>query len=191
MFGIVLAVFLVYAVMAVQFESVRHPLVIMVSVPFAFTGVALALWLTSTTFNMYSFLGTIVLVGIAVNNAIVLIDYTNSLRREQGFVASAALVAAGTRRLRPILMTTLTTVLGMLPLAFASGEGNEIQGPLARVVIGGLLSSTLVTLVVVPCVYLLFEGRTSSPSSAETYRPVTSVPYERRSSAPTRGSRSA
>jgi len=156
-FGIVLAVFLVYAVMAIQFESVRHPLVVMVSVPFGFIGVALALLATSTTFNMYSFLGTIVLVGIVVNNAILLVDYTNLLRREQGMALIAALVTAGTRRLRPILMTTLTTVLGMLPLAWSAAEGNEIQAPLARVVIGGLLVSTLVTLVVVPCVYLLIE----------------------------------
>lgn len=157
-FGIVLAVFLVYSVMAMQFESIRHPLVVMVSVPFGFIGVALALLLTSTTFNMYSFLGTIVLVGIAVNNAIVLVDYTNRLRREHDMQIVPALIAAGTRRLRPILMTTLTTMLAMLPLAASAAEGNEIQGPLARVVIGGLFTSTLVTLLVVPCVYLLLEA---------------------------------
>jgi HAE1 family hydrophobic/amphiphilic exporter-1 len=168
LFGLVLAVFLVYAVMAIQFESALHPLVVMISVPFAFTGVALALLLTSTTFNMYSFLGTIVLVGIAVNNAIVLVDYANVLRREQGKSAREALIEAGVRRLRPILMTTLTTVLGMVPLAWASGEGNEIQAPLARVVIGGLVTSTLVTLIVIPCVYVLFEAlRPAAPRPAE------------------------
>jgi hydrophobic/amphiphilic exporter-1 (mainly G- bacteria), HAE1 family len=156
-FGIVLAVFLVYAVMAMQFESIRHPIVVMVSVPFGFIGVALALLATATTVNMYSFLGTIVLVGIVVNNAILLVDYTNRLRREQGMALVPALVTAGSRRLRPILMTTLTTALAMLPLAWSAAEGNEIQAPLARVVIGGLLVSTLVTLVVVPCVYLLVE----------------------------------
>ncbi len=157
--GIVLAVFLVYAVMAVQFESLRHPLVVMVSVPFGFIGVVLALVATGTTFNMNSFLGAIVLVGIVVNNAIVLVDYTNLLRREDGLPVVDALVAACRRRLRPILMTTFTTVLAMLPLALGTAEGSEIQAPLARVVIGGLLTSTFVTLLLVPCVYLLAEGR--------------------------------
>ncbi len=157
--GIVLALFLVYTVMAVQFESLRHPLVIMTAVPFATVGVALALLLTGTTFNMNSFLGAIVLVGIVVNNAIVLVDYVNLMRREQGLGLREALVAGGRRRLRPILMTTLTTVLGMLPLAIGLGEGGEIQAPLARVVVGGLLTSMLVTLVFVPCLYLLVERR--------------------------------
>ena len=157
--GIVLAIFLVFTVMAVQFESIKQPLVVMVSVPFAFIGVVLALVTTGTTFNMNSFLGAIVLVGIVVNNAIVMIDYANALRREEGMEPIAAIVAASTRRLRPILMTTATTVLAMLPLALATTEGSEIQAPLARVVVGGLLTSTLVTLIVIPCVYALAERR--------------------------------
>ncbi len=155
--GIVLALFLVYTVMAVQFESLRQPLVIMTAVPFATVGVVLALLLTGTTFNMNSFLGAIVLVGIVVNNAIVLVDYVNLMRREHGLELYEALIAGGQRRLRPILMTTLTTALGMLPLAIGFGEGGEIQAPLARVVVGGLLTSMLVTLVFVPCLYLLVE----------------------------------
>src|SRR5690606_8805056 len=153
--------------MAVQFESVRHPLVVMLAVPFAFIGVVLALLVTGTTFNMNSFLGAIVLVGIVVNNAIVLVDYANLLRREQGHALYRAVVTACKRRLRPILMTTLTTACGLLPLAFGTTEGSEIQAPLARVVVGGLLTSTLVTLLLVPCVYLLMERRRSpEPASA-------------------------
>lgn len=156
--GILLSLFLVYAVMAVQFESFRHPLVIMASVPFAFVGVCAALMATGTTFNMNSFLGAIVLVGIVVNNAIVLVDTANLLRRE-GLELREALVAAGQRRLRPILMTTLTTLLGLLPMAVGLGEGSEMQVPLARAVIGGLTTSTLVTLLLVPCIYWLMEQR--------------------------------
>lgn len=161
--GILLALFLVYAVMAVQFESVRHPLVVMGSVPFAFVGVVVALVLTKTTFNMNSFLGAIVLVGLVVNNAIMLVDYTNLLRRRDGLSVVDALVTAGLRRLRPILMTTLTTLLGLVPLALGIGEGSELQAPLARAVIGGLTTSTLVTLLLVPALYLLVErGRERS-----------------------------
>lgn len=157
--GILLAIFLVYAVMAVQFESLRHPLVVMVSVPFAFIGVVLALVSTGTTFNINSFLGAIVLVGIVVNNAIVLVDYTNTLRRDHGMPLLPAIVSACRRRLRPILMTTFTTVLAMVPIAAGVAEGSEIQAPLARVVVGGLLTSTFVTLLLVPCVYYLAEKR--------------------------------
>jgi HAE1 family hydrophobic/amphiphilic exporter-1 len=155
--GVLLALFLVYTVMAIQFESLLQPLIIMTSVPFSLVGVALALVLTGTTLNMNSFLGLIVLVGIVVNNAIVLVDYVNLLRREGGMELVEALVAGGTRRLPPILMTTLTTVLGLMPLAIGLGEGSEIQAPLARVVVGGLLTSTLITLVFVPSLYLLVE----------------------------------
>ncbi|HVS01341.1 MAG TPA: efflux RND transporter permease subunit [Thermoanaerobaculia bacterium] len=155
--GILLALFLVYTVMAVQFESLLHPLIIMTAVPFSFIGVVLALAVTGTTFSMNAFLGAIVLVGIVVNNAIVLVDYVNLLRREQGLPLERALVEAGRRRLRPILMTTLSTALGMLPLAIGLGEGGEIQAPLARVVVGGLLTSSAITLLFVPSLYLLVE----------------------------------
>ncbi|HVS14129.1 MAG TPA: efflux RND transporter permease subunit [Thermoanaerobaculia bacterium] len=159
MVGVGLALFLVFTVMAIQFESLVQPLVIMTSVPFALIGVFLALALTGTTLNMNSFLGLIVLVGIVVNNAIVLIDYVNRLRREHAVPLLDALIQAGQRRLRPILMTSLTTALGLLPLAIGLGEGSEIQAPLARVVVGGLLTSTLITLAFVPALYLLVERR--------------------------------
>lgn len=157
--GFGLALFLVFAVMAVQFESLRHPLVVMTAVPFALIGVVATLLLTGITFNMNSFLGCIVLVGIVVNNAIVMVDYINRLRREEGLTLDEALRQGSQRRLRPILMTTLTTALGMLPLALGIGEGSEIQTPLAATVIGGLLSSMVVTLFFVPSCYLLLERR--------------------------------
>ncbi len=131
--GLLIAVFLVYAVMAIQFESFLHPLVIMTAVPFGFIGVALSLYLTGTTLNMNSFLGSIVLVGVMVNNSIVLVDYVNLLRREHGFGLHEALVEGARRRLRPVVMTTTTTILAMLPLAMGVGEGAELQAPLARV----------------------------------------------------------
>ncbi len=157
--GIVLSLFLVFSVMAVQFESLKQPLIVMASVPFALTGVCGALLITNTTFNMYSFLGTIVLVGIVVNNAIVLVDYANLLREEQGLSVREALISAGQRRLRPILMTTMTTLLGLVPLALGLSEGSEMQAPMARAIVGGLLSSTIVTLFLVPAVYYVVEQR--------------------------------
>ncbi len=160
--GIALALFLVYTVMAVQFESLLQPFIIMTAVPFSLIGVFATLALTGTTLNMNSFLGLIVLVGIVVNNAIVLVDYINVLRREEGLELVDAITRAGRRRLRPILMTTLTTALGLLPMALGIGEGSELQAPLARVVVGGLLTSTALTLVFVPCLYLMIERRLAS-----------------------------
>ena len=158
-FAAILALALVYMVMAAQFESLRDPFIILFSIPLAAVGVVLALLLTGTTFNMQGFLGVIVLVGIVVNNAIVLIDYTNQLIREHAMPVREAVVTAGKRRLRPILMTTVTTVLGLTPMALGLGEGGELQAPMARVVIGGLTTSTLITLVFVPVVYFTFEHR--------------------------------
>ncbi|MDQ3369133.1 MAG: efflux RND transporter permease subunit [Myxococcota bacterium] len=163
--GIMLAILLVFAVMAVQFESLRNPLMVMCAVPFGFVGVVVTLVGTGTTFSLNAFLGSIVLVGIAVNNAIVLVDAANFLRREHGLDAHAAILQAGRLRLRPILMTTSTTVLAMLPIALALGEGAEIQAPLARVVLGGLVVSTLVTLVLLPAIYVLAAGRVVSPAA--------------------------
>ncbi len=165
--GILLAVFLVYAAMAVQFESARDPLIVMLAVPFAFIGVIAVLILTGTTLNLYSALGVIVLIGIVVNNAIVLVDVTNQLRREGGLALRAAIIEGGRRRLRPILMTTATTVCGLMPLALGIGEGSEMQAPLARVVVGGLLTSTLVTLLLVPSAYLITERRGEARRGAE------------------------
>ncbi|MCI0512290.1 efflux RND transporter permease subunit [candidate division KSB1 bacterium] len=155
--GFVLAIFLVYLVMAGQYESFRDPFVVLFSMPMAVIGVTLTLVLTGTTFSMQAFIGCIMLAGIVVNNAIVLVDYTNQLRRSHGLDLFEAVSLAGARRLRPILMTTLTTVLGLLPLSFGLGEGGEAQAPMARVVIGGLSSSTLITLILVPVVYSVFE----------------------------------
>jgi HAE1 family hydrophobic/amphiphilic exporter-1 len=159
-FAAILALILVYMVMASQFESLRDPFIILFSIPLAAIGVTAFLLATNTTFNIQGFLGVIILVGIVVNNAIVLIDYINVLRRQYGMKLHDAVMQAGRNRLRPILMTTITTVLGLLPMSLGIGEGGEIQAPLARVVIGGLVTSTLITLVLIPVVYLLVEQRT-------------------------------
>ena len=154
---LILALILVYAVMASQYESLRDPFIIMFSVPTAALGVVLALYLTNTSFNLQAYLGVIMLGGIVVSNAILLVDYTNILRRRDGMELREAVEVAGRTRLRPILMTSLATMLGLVPMALGIGEGSELQVPLARVVIGGLLTSTFITLVFVPTVYTLFE----------------------------------
>ncbi len=155
--GILLALLLVFMVMAAQFESVVQPILVMASVPFAAIGVLIVMALTGTTLNLNSFMGVIVLVGVVVNNAIVLVDTANQLRAT-GLRAADAAVESAARRLRPILMTSATTVLGLLPIAIGLGTGSETQAPLARVVVGGLTSSTLVTLVVIPVVYAVVVG---------------------------------
>jgi HAE1 family hydrophobic/amphiphilic exporter-1 len=154
---LLLAIVLVYAVMASQYESLRDPFIIMFSVPLAAIGVVLALKLTGTTFSLQAYIGVIMLAGIVVSNAILLVDYTNVLRRRDGMPLRDAVETAGRTRLRPILMTTLTTILGLVPMSLGIGEGAELQAPLARVVIGGLTASTLITLVFVPAVYTVFE----------------------------------
>lgn len=156
--SIILAITLVYMIMAMLYESVRDPFIVMFSVPMAAIGVILMLFLTGTTFNVQSYIGCIMLGGIVVNNAILLVDYTNLLRRRDKMSVREAIEEAGRRRLRPILMTALTTIMAMIPLSLGIGEGGEAQAPLARAVVGGLTSSTLITLVIVPVVYSLFEG---------------------------------
>jgi HAE1 family hydrophobic/amphiphilic exporter-1 len=178
-FAAILALVLVYMVMAAQFESLRDPFIILFSIPLAAVGVLGMLVMTNTTFNMQAFLGVIILVGIVVNNAIILIDYMNQLRRQHGYSLRDAVIAGGSRRLRPILMTTTTTLLGLAPMALGLGEGSELQAPLARVVIGGLATSTLITLVVIPVIYTLLEQRTervkeAAPARADGLRPVES-----------------
>jgi HAE1 family hydrophobic/amphiphilic exporter-1 len=155
-FALELGVLLVYMVMASQFESLFHPFVIMFTMPLAFIGVVLAFLLTGQTFNIVAFIGVIMLAGIVVNNGIVLIDYINVLRR-RGLPREQAALLAGSVRLRPVLMTALTTILGMLPLALGIGEGAEMRMPLAVAVIGGLTVATFLTLIVVPVVYTLLE----------------------------------
>ena len=150
-----LAIALVYMVLACQYESLRDPLVVMVSVPLGAVGVLVILFLTRTTLNVQSYIGCIMLGGIVVNNAILLVDQAGRLSEKMGI--REAVAEAGRRRLRPILMTTLTTIIALLPLAFGIGEGADAQAPLARAVVGGLAGSTLITLVLIPVVYSLFH----------------------------------
>ena len=154
---LILAVLLVYAVMASQYESLRDPFIIMFSVPVAAIGVVGSLILTGTSFSLQAYIGIIMLAGIVVSNAILLVDYINTLRRRDGMPLREAVEIGGRTRLRPVLMTSIATMLGLVPMAIGIGEGGELQAPLARVVIGGLLTSTMVTLVLVPAVYTLFE----------------------------------
>jgi HAE1 family hydrophobic/amphiphilic exporter-1 len=167
----VLALVLVYMVMASLYESLRDPFVVMFSVPLAAIGVIWMLFLTQTTFNIQSYIGCIMLGGIVVNNAILLVDHINLLRRRDGLPLREAVEEAGRRRLRPILMTAMTTILAMTPLALGIGEGGEAQAPMARALVGGLLSSSLITLVVVPTIYALFErkqAKDETPAAVKT-----------------------
>ena len=154
--SLILALLLVYMVLACQYESLRDPVVVMASVPVAAVGVLVTLFLTATTLNLQSYIGCIMLGGIVVNNAILLVDQAGQLTRS-GLPVREAVAEAGRRRLRPILMTTLTTILALLPLALGIGEGADAQAPLARAVVGGLSASTLITLVLIPAVYSLFH----------------------------------
>jgi HAE1 family hydrophobic/amphiphilic exporter-1 len=154
---LLLSVLLVFIVMASQFESFAMPFVIMFSIPFAFTGVILALFITGTTLNVIAALGAVLLIGIVVKNGIVLVDFIN-LMRDRGMKLTEAILVAGKSRLRPVLMTAFTTILGMLPLALSRGEGSEIWSPMGITVIGGLIFSTIVTMVIVPLMYS-FIGR--------------------------------
>ncbi len=163
-FALILAIFLVYLVMASQFESLIHPFVILFTIPLALVGAVLALFLTGTTVNIVALIGVIMLAGIVVNNAIVLVDLINQLRAK-GAERFDAIMEAGSARLRPILMTSLTTALGLLPMAMGFGEGSEVRTPMAITVIGGLVVSTLLTLLVIPVVYSLLD-RKRWPSDA-------------------------
>jgi HAE1 family hydrophobic/amphiphilic exporter-1 len=154
---LILAILLVYTVMASQYESLRDPFIIMFSIPLASIGVVGALLLTRTPFSMQAYIGIIMLAGIVVSNAILLVDYANTLRHRDKMELRPAIELAGRHRLRPILMTSVCTMLGLVPMSLGIGEGSELQVPLARVVIGGLLTSTMITLVFVPAMYTLFE----------------------------------
>ncbi|MBC8182497.1 efflux RND transporter permease subunit, partial [candidate division KSB1 bacterium] len=157
-FALLLAIFLVYLVMASQFESFLHPLVILFTIPLALIGAVLALWITGSTISVVVLIGLILLAGIVVNNAIVLIDLINQLR-EKGSSKLEAILEGGSSRLRPILMTTITTALGLLPLALGIGEGAEVRAPMAITVIGGLTISTLLTLIVIPVMYSIMDRK--------------------------------
>jgi len=171
--GFVLALILVYMVMASLYESLRDPFVVMFSVPMAVIGVVIMLLMTNTTFNVQSYIGCIMLGGIAVNNAILLVDHINLLRYRDGMPLREAIEEAGRRRLRPILMTSVTTMLAMSPLAIGMGEGGEAQAPMARAIIGGLFSSNLITLVFVPTMYSIFARRTQKTKEGATSCDVT------------------
>lgn len=168
--GFLLAILLMYMVMAAQFESLLDPLLILLTLPLAAIGVILVLVFWNTTLNVQSFIGLIVLAGVVVNNAIVLIDYANQLRLRDNTLASVEVIRrASMRRFRPIVMTTLTTVLGMLPVAIGTGEGGELQAPMARVVIGGLLSGSIITLLVIPLALLMtIKNPTAAPTETPT-----------------------
>jgi len=155
-FAMVLALMLVYMIMASQFQSLVDPFVIMFTVPLGFIGVIWMLLLTHTTLSIISFMGVIMMIGIVVSNGILLVDYANK-QQAQGLSAHDAVMRAGRIRLRPILMTAIATVCGMIPMALGLGEGAETNMPLARAVIGGLSVSTGLTLLLIPLIYVLFE----------------------------------
>jgi HAE1 family hydrophobic/amphiphilic exporter-1 len=154
--ALLLAVIFIYLILASQFGSFTHPLAIMLSLPLSLVGVAVMLYFTRDTLNIMSMIGLIMLMGLVTKNAILLVDFTNQARRE-GMARNQALLQAGTTRLRPIVMTTLAMIFGMLPLAFAIGAGAEMRAPMARAVIGGLITSTLLSLLVVPVVYTFLD----------------------------------
>ena len=163
---LLIIVILVYVVMASQFESYAKPFIIMMAVPFAFSGVIWALFITGTNLDMIGALGCVMLVGIVVKNGIVLVDYIN-LMRDRGYELNEAIALSGQSRLRPVLMTALTTILGMLPMALATSDGSEMWVPMGIVVIGGLLVSTVVTLVVVPVLYGIMSKHGERDKEAE------------------------
>ena len=166
---VLLAIAIIYMLLASQFESLIHPLTILLSVPLAAAGVMLALFLTNRAFGLTAFIGVLMLVGIVVKNGILLVDYTNVLRG-RGMGRNEALLTAGPTRLRPILMTASAAILGMLPIALGVGKGSEIQSPMATAVIGGLITSTFLTLLVVPTVYTLLDDTISRLGHEDWYR---------------------
>lgn len=170
--AVILAIGIIYMLLAAQFESFTHPLSIMLSVPLASAGVILGLFLTDRTFSLMALIGMLMLVGIVVKNGILLVDYTNTLRK-RGYQRDDAVLEASPTRLRPILMTASATILGMLPIALGIGEGAEIQAPMATAVIGGLITSTVLTLFVVPIVYTLLDDL-----SRRRYRGTNGVVHE-------------
>ncbi len=157
-FALILSIILVYMVMASQFESLRHPFTILLTIPLAGVGCIYAFLLSGTSLNMMAFIGIIMLAGIAVNNSILLVDAANKLKAE-GLSLTEAVKAAAQQRIRPIIMTSLTTILALLPMIFGFGEGASLRSPMALAVIGGLFTSTLMTLVVIPCVYYIFDKK--------------------------------
>ncbi|HEV2740357.1 MAG TPA: efflux RND transporter permease subunit [Candidatus Elarobacter sp.] len=181
---VILAIALIYMLLASQFESFLDPLVIMMAVPFALIGIIASLWITHRAFGLTAFIGSLMLVGIAVKNAILVVEFTKQLRRDEGMDPREALMHAGPMRLRPILMTTLATLGGMLPIAIGIEQGSQTQAPLGTVVIGGLITSTMLSLIVVPTIYLLVARHVEprfSPKPPSFRRPRSTVSGERAS----------
>lgn len=171
--GVLLSIALIYMAMAAQYESLIDPLVILGSLPLGAVGVVLVLVYWNTTLNVQSFIGIIILAGIVVNNAIVLVDYFRQLQREDPAASvHELLIRSATRRLRPVLMTMLTTVLGMIPMALGTGEGGELQAPLGRVVVGGMITGTMITLIVIPLIFRFIVPESTSVVSTTLRPPV-------------------
>jgi HAE1 family hydrophobic/amphiphilic exporter-1 len=156
-FALILSIILVFMVLAAEFESVIQPFVILLTMPFAVVGTILTFIIFGKSLNMMAYIGIIMLCGIAVSNAIILIDRINQLR-EAGLSKKDSIVTAGSQRIRPILMTSLTTIFALLPLTIGIGESASLRSPMALAVIGGLISSTILTLIVIPCVYWVFDS---------------------------------
>ena len=159
-FALFLSILLVYMVMAAQFESLRHPFTILLTIPLAGVGCVWAFLLTGQTLNMMAFIGIIMLAGIAVNNSIILVDAINRLKAE-GHPLEESIKMGAQHRVRPIIMTSATTILALLPMCFGFGEGASLRSPMALAVIGGLLTSTIMTLIVIPCVYYIIDRKKS------------------------------
>jgi HAE1 family hydrophobic/amphiphilic exporter-1 len=157
LFALCMTVIMIYMVLASQFESFVHPLTIMLTLPLSVIGAFAAILLTGVTINIMTLIGMVMLMGLVTKNAILLVDYTNTLRKNDGMERNAAILKAGPVRLRPILMTSFAIIFGMLPGALGRGEGSEARAPMSIAVIGGLITSTLLSLVVVPVVYTLFD----------------------------------
>jgi len=157
MAALLLILLLVYMVLASQFEALLHPLVIMLTVPFALIGVVLSLILSGTTLSLTSFIGLLMVVGVVVQNGILLVDYINQLR-SRGMEVNEAIVQGGAVRLRPILMTAFTTIFACIPMAFSRGEGAELFSPIGITILGGLTTNTLLTLIVMPAIYSAFDS---------------------------------
>jgi HAE1 family hydrophobic/amphiphilic exporter-1 len=151
-FALILSVILVYMVMAAQFESLLHPFTILLTIPLSLVGTVLTFFILGYTFNIMAYIGMIMLAGIAVNDSIILVDKINQLRSE-GMPGREAIIEAGRQRIRPIIMTSLTTILALLPLTIGFGESASLRAPMALAVVGGLITATILSLVVIPCVY--------------------------------------
>lgn len=156
-FALILSIVLVYMVLAAQFESLVHPFTILLTIPLAGMGTVWTFFLLGKSFNMMAYIGLIMLAGIAVNNSIILVDRINQLRAG-GMSRRLAIIAAGTQRIRPILMTSLTTILALVPLTIGFGESASLRSPMALAVIGGLITSTILSLVLIPCVYWVLDS---------------------------------